>query len=414
MSPFQLAYLDLIRKKVPTLITVIAIAASVACAGVLLKLYILSVARFSTLVRGPDAVIGAKAGGIEILLGSLNLEGSYPEFIPGRLYQTLKQSQQIQFEAGSVFDPSVIKNVVPIVFFAKYKNHRVVATDERFFSQGGAQDAPKLLAGRRFEPYNEVVVGSSVAGEHGLHIGDSIAVHAWVSDYPQNSVHPVVSLRVVGILEAGRSAWNHACFASIAQADQVFQRAAGDSLSTWKNDVLHYLLVYLQPGGFRSVSELVNHRTVAEVVSVKEQRQNLEELTGTGVRLGLGITLLVVILAALSVAAVMITRFDAMKLQVAVLRALGFSRPELGVWLLWEGALLGVASCACGAVVEAVLFPVVRLLLSGALPTEEIVASHFYDSSPVWFASIIATMLALVVPLVQLSRQDVHSSLKGV
>jgi putative ABC transport system permease protein len=414
MSPFQLAYLDLIRKKIPTLITVVAIAASVACAGVLLKLYILSVARFSTLVRGPDAVIGAKAGGIEILLGSLNLEGSYPEFIPGRLYQTLKQSQHIEFEGGSVFDPSVIKNVVPIVFFAKYENHRVVGTDERFFSQQGAQDAPRLLAGRWFEPFNEVVVGSSVAGEHGIHIGDSIAVHAWVSDNPQAVAPPVVSLRVVGILAAGRSAWNHACFSSIAEAIQVFHGVAGDSLSTWRNDVVHYLLLYVRPGGFRAVSELVNHRTVAEVVSVNEQRQNLEELTGTGVRLGLSITLLVVILAALSVAAVMITRFDAMKIQVAVLRALGFSRPEIGEWLLWEGALLGVASCVCGAAVEAVLFPVVRLLLSGALPAEEIVASHFYDSAPVWGASILATMLALVVPLVQISRQDVHSSLKGV
>ena len=412
MNPFQLAMLDLIRKRIPTVVTIVAIAASVACAGMLLRLYLISEARFSTIVHGPEAIIGAKAGGIDILLGSLNLEGAYPDFIPGQLYHTLTGSERLQFSDGLFFDRSGVRLVVPIVIFGQFKGHRIVGTDERFFGQPHGPDAPRLVEGRWFGPGAEVVIGSLLASKEAIKIGDVLPVTAWVSGTEREN--PVIPLKVVGIMDAGQSAWSRACFSSIAEAQTVFGITHVGESSTWKTDVLHYMLVYLRPGTFSQVAELINHRSVAIAVSVASATEQLEHLTGTGVRLGLGMMVLILLLAGLSVAAVLATRFEGMRVQTAVLRALGFSRREIGCWLLWEGLLLGVFACIIGGLLDAALFPLIRSLLGGALPAEEIVASHVYQSAPIWCGSVAATVLAVVIPLVQVERQDVHSSLKGL
>lgn len=409
MTPLQLALLDLIRKKASTMIAVASIAVCVACGGLLLRLSILSGSRFSTLVNGPDAVIGAKSGGIEILLESLNLEGPYPDFIPGQLYQTLKHS--IQFEDGTHYDPASLRRIVPIVIFGHYSNLLVLGTDQGFFQQPMRDDAPTLIAGRWFGPGEEVVVGSRVARENGILVGDELPVTAWTS---RDNPHPTVfQLRVVGIFQAGSSAWNRACFSSMAEAQRVFRLASGSPDSTSNKDVLHFILAYLRPGGFRSIAGLINRRSVAELISVPEQKARLEELTGTGIRLGLMMTTLVLLLSGLSVAGVMIARFDAMKMQIAVLRALGFSLSEIGKWLLWEGSILAFSASVIGAMAEMIFFPVIRSLLGSALPSDSVAPNHFYYAAPFWVATVIAISVAVFIPFFRMTRQDPHSSLKG-
>src|SRR4051812_11418281 len=98
MTPLRLARLSLTRHLFATAITVAAIGLSVACGGILLRLYLLSESRFEALGRAGDAIVGAKAGGIEILLGSANGEGAYPDYLPYKLFETLRAQQNVQFE----------------------------------------------------------------------------------------------------------------------------------------------------------------------------------------------------------------------------------------------------------------------------------------------------------------------------
>src|SRR5689334_19056388 len=98
MTSFRLAILSLIRRRTPTFIAFLAISVSVAFSGILLRLYVLSGARFSGLAKAGEAIVGAKSGGVEILLGALNLEGEYPDFIPLKLYASLAARSGVQFE----------------------------------------------------------------------------------------------------------------------------------------------------------------------------------------------------------------------------------------------------------------------------------------------------------------------------
>ena len=109
----------------------------------------------------------------------------------------------------------------------------------------------------------------------------------------------------------------------------------------------------------------------------------------------------------------LITRFEAMTLQLAVLRAIGYSRNVIGTWLIWEGLLLGLAGCALGALLDMSVFPVLRDLLGNALPPPELVDSSIFESLPIWALALVATVSAIFIPLIRLYRQDVHQALKS-
>jgi ABC-type lipoprotein release transport system permease subunit len=102
-----------------------------------------------------------------------------------------------------------------------------------------------------------------------------------------------------------------------------------------------------------------------------------------------------------------------MSVQLAVLRAIGYARGEIARWLLWEGFLLGLAGCALGALLDGLGFPILRALLNGALPPVELVSSSLSESAVVWLVAVVATTLAIFVPLIRLYRQDVHQALKN-
>src|SRR5450432_2089553 len=130
MTAFRLAFLNLSRRKIPTMIVFISISISVSCGGILYRSFILGQSRFSLIDHRGDAIVGAKSGGIDILLNCMNLEGPFPDFIPFKLYQSLKNQENIKFEDQSVSNPKFLRSIIPILYFANYKNYRVLGTDE--------------------------------------------------------------------------------------------------------------------------------------------------------------------------------------------------------------------------------------------------------------------------------------------
>ena len=411
MTSLRLACLHLARKPLSSAIAAIAVAASVACGGTLLRLYELSGSRFSSLARGPDAIVGAKSGGIEILLGALNLEGPYPGFLPLKLFESLRAQQKVRFEDGADSQPDYLRGITPFLFFARIDGARVIATDESFLANFGGQ----LASGRWGGALGEAVVGSAVAGRLGLKPGDFIEAEIWLENPDASAPRGrprAMKLAIVGALAPFGSAWDRGVFSNLATAREALgnQRIPG---SIWGPDVLHYFLATLKPNGMKPLVDLVNKRTVSQVASVTVERAALEALTGSGRSLGLIVMSLIIALAGLCMLTLMIVRFDAMSSQIAVLRAIGYLRREIGAWLLLEGAMLGCAGCAVGAAIDGMLFPTVRALLGSALPDETIAVSALWQSWPVWVAALCAVVASVVFPIWRTYRQDIQASLKG-
>jgi putative ABC transport system permease protein len=413
MTPLKLAILSLIRHQFATVITVIAIGLSVACSGILLRLNQLSESRFAAMGHGGDAIVGAKAGGIEILISSLNGEGEFPEFLPYKLFESLRNDQSVKFEDGHASKPTYIKSIIPFVYFGKFSGFRMIGTDDSFLHRPTTEDSPTVSSGKWFEKAGDVVLGSIVAQTHNLKVGDLIKASPWIGDL---DLPTSLELKVVGILAPTQTQWDRSLFSNLEQAQQVFtlNSIALSKRSIWGPAVLHYFLVYVHPAGFAELETLINKRTVGQVVQVEQQKKRLKELSSVGKNIGFFITGFIILLGGLSVCSMLLTRFEGMSLQLAVLRALGYTKRELSKWLLWEGLLLGMIGVVFGALLDAIGLPMIRSILGSALPSPELVASSLWDSSMIWLITIVATMTSVLVPMLKMSLQNTHNSLKGL
>ena len=419
MKPLQLAWLSLIRRPLSTVLALAAIALAVGGCGVLLRLYLLEQNRFSTIARGSDAIIGAKAGGIDILLGALDAEGPYPGFLPYKLFETMRARAAVHFEDGATEEQNYLQQVTPFLYCAHASGFRVVATDSTIFNWPNY--SLTFAAGRFIDKPDQpdnVVVGAAVAQKLNLKIGQTIELTPWIgTDDNQTQMreqNPPQTFTVSGVLNATHSSWDRLLFTTIADGQRLI--AAEPSLNTrsiWGNDVLNYMLVDLPSAGHASLKNLINKRTVGQVIFTRAEKKHLEELTGTGQSIGTMISILVILLGGLAVASMLVARFDAMGVQLAVLRALGYTRFQVALALLSEGFLLGVAACAIGFFVDLTMFPVMRWMLGEALPPPDIVSSAIWQSAPVWFAAIMATTASVLLPVIKLYNQDIHSSLRN-
>jgi putative ABC transport system permease protein len=409
VKPLKLALLHLFRRPISTWIAIAAIAIAVATAGVMIKLFFLSQERFETLADEGQSIVGAKSGGIEILLGALNLEGEFPGFIPYNLFQTLQAKQAVHFEDGANSDPSQLRLVIPFLYFANYNGHRVIGTSPDFMKRPFAPDSPQLSEGRWVEEsQHEVVLGADAA--NGAKVGDT--VHLKPAGLDKETAEKIdLPAKVVGILKPTGKAWDFAIFSSVKDAQTAIVVSGLSSQSIWGPNVLHYFLIYQTPESYPGLKSLINERTVAQVVWVQDEIARLRDLTGTGRGFGLLLMGLILFLGSSSVATLMITRFESMTVQVAVLRAIGYSQRQLTSWLLWEGLILGGAACLIGGAIDAASFPFIRHLAGLDLT---VVKSHLVlQTLIVWFAALLATMIAVGVPLLRLSKQNIHTSLKG-
>ena len=271
---------------------------------------------------------------------------------------------------------------------------------------------PKLSEGRWPDNENEVMLGSEAARKLGLSLNENLQAQTWI-DKAEVVTDPL-TLKVVGILKPTEKSWDRGIYANLATAAPIFAQHQNVMRTPWHEKVLQYFLIYLRPHQLENLKSLVNQRTVAQTVVVDEEITRLEELTGTQRTLALFITSIIVFLGALSVCTMMITRFESMGQQLAILRAIGYSKRELTSLLFWEAAMIGLCSCLLGAVLDAIFFPWVREMLGSNLPSIDIIPMALWNSWPVWITAFIGSLVSLLIPVLRLYRQNIHQSLRNI
>ncbi len=175
---------------------------------------------------------------------------------------------------------------------------------------------------------------------------------------------------------------------------------------------MHFFLIYHAPEVFPRLQSLINQRTVAQIVSVPDEIERLHALTGLGRRFGLGFAALILFMAGACVAAMTTARFDALAVQMAILRALGFSKAEVAGSLFLEGLLLGGMACLLGGLADFVLFPRIREWIGFDFHSYTVRLPS--QSVAVWLMILAAISGAILVPVFRLCRQNVDQSLQGL
>jgi putative ABC transport system permease protein len=184
----QLALRSLANRRGTALLTMGAIAISVALLLGVQKLRDAAREGFTSTVSGVDLIVGARSGPLNLLLYSVFRVGDATANVSWDSYQLVARHRDVAW-------------TIPISLGDSHRGFRVLGTNDDYFEHyrvaGGRPLA--FTAGARFADTYDAVLGADVARELNYRIGDSIVIAHGAADvsFTQHDEEP---FRVAGIL----------------------------------------------------------------------------------------------------------------------------------------------------------------------------------------------------------------------
>ena len=190
MAPptLTLAWKSLWNRRATALLTICAIAISVALLLGVQKLRTAARDSFANTVSGVDLIVGARSGPLNLLLYSIFRIGDATANVSWTTYQKIATHPDVAW-------------TIPISLGDSHRGFRVMGTDGNYFAhyRFGGDHELKFSSGGPFHDLYDAVLGSDVARTLGYKLGDPIIVAHGVGNV-SFAEHKDKPFRVVGIL----------------------------------------------------------------------------------------------------------------------------------------------------------------------------------------------------------------------
>ena len=142
--------------------------------------------KFTRNVAGIDMVVGAKGSPLQLILASI--------------YQIDSPTGNISMEEANRLTRSpLVKSTIPLSMGDSYEGYRIVGSNEKYLEHFQAE----FETGKVFSKAMEMVVGSKVAKNLGLKVGDSFASQHGFDK--EGEMHKEQQFKVVGVLKTTNS-----------------------------------------------------------------------------------------------------------------------------------------------------------------------------------------------------------------
>ena len=188
MTVFRLALQSLRNRWLTALLTVLAIAVSVVLLLGVEKVRTGAKASFANTISGTDLIVGARSGGIQLLLYSVFRIGNATNNMTWRSYEDIRRRPEVDW-------------IIPLSLGDSHRGFRVLGTSQEYFDRYKFRRGRSLefASGERFEDLFDAVVGADVARELGYKVGDKIVVAHGLGRISLNK-HDDKPFRVAGVL----------------------------------------------------------------------------------------------------------------------------------------------------------------------------------------------------------------------
>ncbi|MBO5180068.1 MAG: ABC transporter permease [Clostridia bacterium] len=141
-----------------------------------------------------DLVVGAPGSSTDLVMSTMFFTGTASDTIDGEVYEELLHDRDV-------------REVVPFATGDNYKGSLIVGTEKSFLS------TKNLKEGKYFEEAFEIVLGSNVAKENNLSIGDKVVGSHGIAESAHS--HENKPYTVVGILEKTHTAYDNTLFTKV-------------------------------------------------------------------------------------------------------------------------------------------------------------------------------------------------------
>lgn len=453
MSLLGIAWRNIRQRWLTSSLTVLSLALGVALVvATLITGAIVRQAFESGTGLGYNMIVGAKGSPLQLVLNSVYYISKPIENISWAFYEEFLPATRRRGGAAGRFASSVAV-AVPICMGDYYRGYRVIGTNADLFGklERGRGRTFGFAAGRNLEDANffEAVLGSAVAADLGLRVGDAIKPTHGADDGPEHD-----PFTVVGILAATDTPVDRGVFVNMegfylqeGHAKPIDEDADGDAGDNHQGEVEEATVAAAaadaetsEPASARPAALPANQREVTAILVKTASLPGLPpELTSMGIRqvinegsdgqavlpvgeirqlldlfvwplerLLLLITVLVVIVSAVGILVSMVGSSLERTRDVAIMRALGARRSHVLLTVLLEAILLA----GCGGLAGWVLGHLVMGAIGPWIATNAGVSAGVLSAAPGAELLLVPLLVVLAVaagllPAVAAYRTDV-------
>ena len=391
MNLFKIVAKNMRQRALATWLTTISVVLGVALAVAILLIRQGMENRFQQGTLGYEMVVGAKGSPLQLVLNTVyNLDLS-PGNIPWKLYEQLRDDKRVKlavpFSVGDNYRGFRILGTTDALFkeFEFEQGRKFQLVQGRIFNfsekslqsafQEAAERARERQAKERGEEVKpaaseaghdhdkdrafEAVLGSTVAQETGLRVGETFVAAHGVQAAADEKVHGDTPWTVVGILAPTYTANDRAIFINLdsfyhIEGHEIRERKAEGGKQETKKDndpdagqISSIVLKLRSPIHALTLYRQINDGPDAMAAFPAAEIRKLFQIVGNIDRVLLAQAILIVIVAGVAIAVSIYNSMSERRREIAILRALGAKRQTIFSIIVLES----MSICLMGGVV---------------------------------------------------------------
>ncbi|PYE33723.1 putative ABC transport system permease protein [Idiomarina fontislapidosi] len=408
----KLAIKSLANRKTSALLTVIAIAVSVALLLAVERVKEQVQANFANTVSGTDLIVGPRSGDVQLLLASVFHIGALNNSMSWRSYEELSQNRQVKWS-------------VPISLGDSVSGMPVVATTVGYFQhfKYANQQSLQLLEGDWFKRTEQAVLGADAAEKLGYAVGDQLIIAHGTGgiSFSEHSGHPI---DIVGILKRTGTPVDQSVYVDLETLEGIHggesEHEAHDEHHDehadhhHPTDAISAALVGLKSRQMALFMQRDINTAAGEPLTALMPGQTLQQLWKT-LRVFEqalnGISAIVVVIGLLGMLTILLASLRERSREMAVLRAVGAGPGTLFTLLVTEAVLLTIVATASGLT----LLYILQISLSGIIQQQTgLLFALQWPTVADWWRMlfvVIAGFLMSLVPAWRAYRQSLADGL---
>ncbi|GGC11751.1 ABC transporter permease [Dyadobacter sediminis] len=343
MNLLKISIANLKEKKLNSFLSALLLTLGIGMISLLLLLNKQLDEQFRRNIKGIDLVVGAKGSPLQLILSSI--------------YQIDAPTGNVPLsEVNSLRKNPFVKTVIPLSMGDSYQGFRIVGTTPKYTEHFQA----KIAQGHLYNASMEVTIGSKVARNTGLKIGDTFSSSHGLDS--EGDVHGNRKYVVKGVFEPNGSVVDQLILTRLSSIWDIHEHAEenhevekhtlGPEHEDEDKQVTSALVQFRNPMGLMTIPRQINENTSMQAALPSIEINRLFSLLGVGIETLRALALVIIMIAGASVFISLYNSLKERKYEMALMLSMGATRTKLFLMLLLEGLMLAIIGFVAGIVLS--------------------------------------------------------------
>ena len=331
MNIVKLSYKNIVTKPLQTFLTVLILSLSIALLLGVKQLNKVFESQLQQSLNGVDMVVGAKGSPLQLVLSAV-------------LHIDNPTGNISYKEAKKLAKSRYIKDAVPISIGDNYKGYKLVGTTTDFIDL----HKTKLEKGTLFKKPFEIVIGSAVANNLNLKIGDTFSSsHGMIENALES--HDETPLKVVGILAPTQNVIDRLIVTNLESIWHMHEHENSSEAHNHEDDEITAMLIkFSNKMGLLRLPRTINQDTNFQAALPKYELDKLFQFTAIATKAITWIAFAILFVSGISMFVSLYRMVKEQAKELALVRTYGASRNTLIKLVFSQGLIIGIFSFVLG------------------------------------------------------------------